>query len=330
MSPSPRDAGPDARESRRGGAPKRPRVILLGPVDGSPAVGEAVAELRLDGPVATITAGWQEWEHDDEALRSTIEGASWPLSLHERAERIWESDPDFRSAHREMQRNVRLLQHAYRRQLGHAAEAWMELLDTEGPDQLLEPMRRDAVRAIQVLDEAHVARLENVRVEFEHEMRPGDRPAIARERSEIAEILSGCAGVVLEGGHVAVLLNRLRLFGVDSVLADRPLIACAGGAMLLTDRVMLYHDSPAVGRGHAEVGLAGLGLVPDIVLLSDAEGRLRLDDPKRMQRLSLRVAPRRCLTLDPGERLDWDGRTLKARPSHGVAADGTLRLEGAA
>lgn len=306
------------------------KVVLLGPREDSAAVGEAVSDLGLDGPVATITVGWQEWEHDDEALRATIPVASWPLSLHERAERIWEVDPEFRDAHHAMQEEIRLLQRMYRRQLGHAAEAWMELLDADAPDHLTHPMQEGAVRAIQMLDDAHVDRLDAIRADFDERMQAADRPAIARERSEIAEILDGCAGVVLEGGHVAVLLNRLRLFGIDEVLGERPLIACAGGAMALTDRVMLYHDSPAVGRGHAEVGLSGFGLVPGIVLLSDAERRLRLDEPQRMLRLALRVQPRRCLTLDPGERIDWDGRTLTARPSRGVALDGSVRLEGAA
>ena len=97
----------------------------------------------------------------------------------------------------------------------------------------------------------------------------------------------------------------------------------AAGAMALCERVMLYHDAPAIGRGHAEVGMDGLGLVPGVVALPDASHRLHLDDPVRMSRLSVRVAPLRCAVLDRGDRVDWDGTTVSG-PGRVVALDGTL------
>ena len=50
------------------------RIILLGP-QRSPTVGSLVRSLPPDGPVATITAGWQEREPDDNELSALLGGA---------------------------------------------------------------------------------------------------------------------------------------------------------------------------------------------------------------------------------------------------------------
>jgi hypothetical protein len=94
--------------------------------------------------------------------------------------------------------------------------------------------------------------------------------------------------------------------------------------MLLCRRVVLYNDAPAIGRGHSEVALPGLGFAPGIVALPDATERLRLDDPHRMRRLALRVAPDRCALLDPGARLHWDGSGWWGVAARGVDASGSI------
>ena len=48
--------------------------------------------------------------------------------------------------------------------------------------------------------------------------------------------------------------------------------------MAISERVVLFHDSPPQGPGAAEVLDAGLGLVGDVVVLPQPEFRLRLDD----------------------------------------------------
>lgn len=301
-----------------------PRVVLLGPQRDRPTAGAALRDLEVAGPVATVTAGWQEWEAEDEALRADLGRDTLPLSLHARAERVWAADPELAEAHRAMQRDVRALQRAYRRRLDHAADSWMELLAADGPERILGPERAGALESIQRLDAHHLARIGDLRAEFEERTRPLERDAVARERAEIERDLAAAAAVVVEGGHVAVLHNRLALFGVVPLLADKPVIGCAGGAMLLGSRVVLYDDTPAIGRGHAEVGLPGLELVPGVLALPDAKGRLRLDDRARMRRLALRFAPDRCVVLDAGDRLDWDGEGLAGRGGARVEEDGAV------
>lgn len=300
------------------------RIVLLGPQEHHPTAGQALDDLGVAGPVATITAGWQEWESHDGALREQLGREVRALGLYGRAERTWSRDPELHEAHRQMQRDFRLLQRLYRRRLELAADAWMELLGVEGDERIVEPERMAAVEAIQTLDERHLQRMAEIRADFDHRLRPLERESVARERDEIAAILGSVPAVVIEGGHLAVLLNRLLMFGVPELLTQDVLVGCSGGAMLLCERALLYQDAPAIGRGHAEVGLPGLGFVPGLAALPDARARLRLDDPARMSRLAVRVAPLRCAVLDPGERLVWDGTTLEASGSRTVAPDGML------
>jgi len=284
-----------------------PRVVLLGPQYHRPTVGAVLADLGIRGRVATITAGWQEWETEDAALLRQIGPRALPIRLYARAERIWESDPELRVAHRAMQDELRILRDLYNQQLDPAADAWMALLAADGPEHLIGPERAAALEAIQRIDQRHIDRIEAVQAEYRERMRPGERAAVRAQHAAIAERLAEAEAVVIEGGHAAVLRNRLALFEVPPLLADKTIIGCAAGAMILCRRVVLYNDSPAIGRGHAEVSLPGFGLAPGIVALPDATHRLRLRDGVRMRRLADRIAPDACALLDPGARLDWDG-----------------------
>lgn len=300
------------------------QVVLLGPQFHHPTVGKALHDLEIPGPVATITAGWQEWESEDAALNRDLGNRSVPLRLYQRSERVWEADPELRAAHRSMQDDMRALHGLYARQLEPAAQTWVDLLNAEGPDRLLQPERDAALQAIQRLDEHLLRRTGEIRADFEARTEPGQRPAVRREREEVAALLDGVPTVVVEGGHVAALLNRLLLFGVPEMLAGKSLLGCAGGAMLLCRRVILYNDDPAIGRGHSEVALPGLALAPGIVALPNASERLRLDDPRRMRRLALRLTPDRCALLDPGARLHWDGSCWTGLAVKAVDPDGAV------
>ena len=80
--------------------------------------------------------------------------------------------------------------------------------------------------------------------------------------------------MLIAGGHVAVLVNRLRLFGMRALLGHKPIAAWSAGAMALTTRVLLFHDRPPQGAGNAEIFEHGLDLVPDAVFLPHAATRL--------------------------------------------------------
>jgi hypothetical protein len=296
-----------------------PRIALLGPQRARPNVHEALSALDVAGRVAVVTAGWQEWEDDEERVRALVGDRGVNLHLYGRAERVWSADPELAAAHHELQERVRLLRRAYNVRLARAMDAWIEVERLDGDPVVMNPERDGAADSVRALDRHHEERLRELRQEFYDRWDPLMRGAVVREREEIKGLLGSVDAVVVAGGHVAVLLNRLRLFGVDEIISGKSVVACAGGAMVLGSRVVLFHDSPPWGPGHAEVGEYGLGLYPSVISFPDGSARLRLDDPGRVGRMARRFAPAACVVLDEDTRLVLrDG---------GWRGEGALRLD---
>jgi peptidase E len=292
--------------------PSAPVAVLMGPQRLVPIVHEILDLMQVSGTVAIITAGWQEREAEDDELEAALGRPSINLMLHARGEDVFREDPAFLEAHRAKQDRLRQLQELYRRRLTHvmAAVRQMQSFELEGevaPPELVAPQLRSAIDMVRMLDDEHARFVNEVDAEFEARLRPGERPAVQRRRDEIHEILSRCSAVAIAGGHIAILLNRLRLFGLEQALARLPVMAWSAGAMVLTRRIVLFHDSPPQGRGNAEVLGDGLGLfsstpgapeAPDAVVLPHARRRLHLDDPHRIAMLAQRFAPATCVALD--------------------------------
>jgi len=300
-------------------------IILLGPQRFRPTVADAMRSVAVRGPVAMITAGWQERESEDEELRAHLGLEALNLRLYERCDSIFAEDPELFSGLRAKQDLLRDLQETYRSRLDHYLGAVRDLMELDGDPAHLAPEIEDAVRTVRRLDAHHVARVEAVHAEFERRFEPLGRDAVARQRREIAESLEGVDAVTLAGGHVAVLVNRLRLLDVAPLAQGRHVIAWSAGAMVLADRVVVFHDHPPQGAGNAEVLDAGLGLCPGVVPLPHARRRLRLDDRAGVARFSRRFEPAACITLDDGSRLDWSGGGPgTARGVSRLAGDGTV------
>lgn len=283
-----------------------PIAVLMGPQRLVPIVREALDLMQVSGRVAMITAGWQEREAEHDELEQALGRPSINLMLHARGEDVFRADPELFEAHRAKQDQLRQLQEIYRRRLTHvmAAARQMQSIADDGelaPPELIAPHLDSAIAMVRMLDDEHARYAGEVDAEFEARMNPAERPAIARHRGEIHDLLSECSAVAVAGGHVAVLHNRLRLFGLEHALARLPVIAWSGGAMVLTRRIALFHDSPPQGRGNAEILGRGLALFPDapeVIVLPHARRRLHLDDGKRTAMLARRFAPATCVALD--------------------------------
>lgn len=301
-------------------------VVLMGPENVGRRLLEVLAELEVEGPVALVTAGWQEREREDVPLQKHLGGRALNLALHRRFEESAREDPELREAHRTFQDGLKLLRRAYNLRLSHLMEAWIRLEEMEGDPGILEPERQAALEDVRNLDRDHLDRVRELRAGFDAEHRPGERASVARHREEVRDLLQGARAVAVAGGHVAVLLNRLRIFGVREMLRDKLLVAWAGGAMALSQRVVLFHDDPPWGPGHAEAFEEGLGLIPDLVPLPRASERLRLGDPLRVGRFARRFGPSPCVVLDGTDRIQrlrdhWEVRAGGRR----LGEDGHLR-----
>lgn len=295
-----------------------PAVVLLGAQRFDPTLGEAVAELGVEGKIAAITAGWQEREDEDDDLKAHLGGRVVNLRLRARAEEVFRDDPKFAAAHRERQQILRHRQDFYRIRLEHALDAQYVIDHRQAPGDILEDERHASIQAIRDIDRMHLERCTQDWDEFDRRWRPLERPVIARHRAEIAELVAGCDAIAVAGGHVASLLNRLRLFDIADLAKGKFVFAWCGGAMAISERVVLFHHSPPQGPGAAEVLDRGLGLVGDVVVLPQPEFRLRLDDPERIQVLVRRFSPSTSLAMPARSRVTW----LRRGPqnAHGVIA----------
>lgn len=287
-------------------------IVLLGPQRLRPILAGVVADLAVDGRIAAVTAGWQEREEEDDELAEHLSGRTFNLRLHRRAEKVFAADPELAGGHRERQQRLKQAQALYRVRLDHAMAAVRDLMQRDGEPELLAAERKSAFDAVRRLDSGHLKRIRAIHEEFEEGWSPLERSAVVKERRELAKALAGAGAVAVAGGHVAVLLNRLRLFGIDRFLGELPVLAWSAGAMALAERVILFHDSPPQGFGNAEVLEAGLGLYGRIQPFPHARRRIRLQASDRVSELARRFAPRMCVPMDEGDYLKIDGTALWA------------------
>ncbi len=284
------------------------RGALLGPQRSRNCISEVFQSFlhRKTGRAAVITAGWQERESQDGEIRAQIGWNCVNLHLYRRTELLFSTDEELGSAHRARQDQLRLMQEFYRFRLERTFEAALDIeRKTEG-SVMHDEERQISMEQIRRLDADHLARCKESWRAFEVEVQLAERPSVGRHREEIQAILSDCDVVVIAGGHVAALLNRLRLFGMGTLLQPLPLIAWSAGAMATGGQVVLFHETPPEGVGVSEILDQGLGLHQGIVPLPDPRMRLKLEDPLRVGWLARRYEPLRCVALDHGEWIRFD------------------------
>lgn len=285
-------------------------MVLLGP-QRRPGVEKVVTDLQLDGPLATVTAGWQERELADDELDAHLGGRTTNLALWSRRQDVLDRDPAFAAAHRQRGIELNDMQELYLIGVRHTSRALTDLRSqTERSERAKRFAVSDAEEVLRSLDRRHLERVREINATFYDATRPHEHPLIAAHRAEVAQLLADAEAVVLTGGHVGELLDALHLFNVVPAGLDRlPVIAWSAGAMVLTERVVLFNDNASRGPRAPEVYDDGLGLLPGVVVLPSARQRLQMQETARMGLLARRFAPGVCVPLDPGARvhLEPDG-----------------------
>ncbi len=280
------------------------RVTLLGP-QRRPTLDTVAASLQLVGPIATITAGWQEREPDDGALSERLGSRDVNLSLYGRWLDVQDRNPDFAAAERRLRGVLEEVQEIYLLRLDHALQAVYAIQRRGGHDRLQADALAEALAAVRELDASHLHRIRDVRGEFYQAWQPHDRPVIAEHRAAVARLLGDAAAIVVAPPH-------------------SPVIAWSAGAMALTDRIVLFHDRSPQGFGHPEVFGKGLNVLRGVVPLPHARARLLLDDAPRMAVFARRFAPARCVLLENGTRVDTDGDGTCPPGTRVLAGDGRV------
>jgi hypothetical protein len=300
--------------------------ILLGPQDPFPNLERAMEVINADGPVVTITAGWRDSEGEIDELRDNAGRPVEDLMLYNRAEDVFAGEPALHELHRERQEKLTGLQRLYRIRLAPTIAATRKLMKTRAEPELLRLEQRAAITQLRALDTHHLRRIRGIHEDFNQRRASLEAPAALVQREKVHRLVEKAGIIIIAGGHVAVLVNRIRLFGLGHLLARKPVIAWSAGAMAMTERIVLFHHAAPQGKRDSEILDTGLGIVRRRVLLPHAATRLNWGNQKRMALFSRRFSPAACCTLDNGSLIQLkDGQLVASKGSSIVTRTGRKR-----
>jgi len=299
-------------------------IVLCGAQHSDPSLPRILRELGITGPAALVTAGWQERE----AEPGVVPDPGVPvveLGLHARGEQVFAEDAALADAYKARQLKLKQMQDFYRVRLDHAEQAARAVGVRSADPELAAEEHVASLEVIRHIDREHLDRCRRVHAGFEAQIAPRQRAVVARHIDELRAAIEPTQVIVIAGGHVAVLLNRLRLFAIGELAGSRPIVAWSAGAMALTERVVLFHEDPPHGQAISEVLDTGLGLARELVVLPEPRLRLHLDDAGRVGELAQRYAPARCIAVDAGAQIWVDGgRAVRAVLAQRLDPDGSV------
>lgn len=303
------------------------RVALLGPQHQTPTLREVLDEIDAKGPIVLVSAGWEEREAETGSLEEHLGEPLENLGLWPACETAFERDAELRNAMFSRHDRMEELRGIYRLRLASELESLRALLgrvDPSDPGDLYGPAIDLALESLCALDAQHLGRVDALgREVFESIC---ERPVLQDDRARVAETLAGAGTLLIAGGHVGILYNRMRMYGVIEALEPATtVVGWSAGGMVLTERILLFHDTPPHGSGDAELLGPGFGLARSVVALPHASTRLALDDRARVALLSRRMAPADVVALDGGASLVRSGGAwVQGRGARSVGPAGAV------
>ncbi len=290
-----------------------PLRLLLGPQRPTVNLDTAIARAGFgDGPIAVISAAWQEAEGDIGDIRRLLKNPLTDLGIYQKANDLFDADTTLHEAYRLRQDHLKEQQRLYRMRLRQLMIAARATLRAEGETSVIAAERRHAISQLRALDQHHLRQVGKIHTRFDNACNVESNARLADATAAVEAQFSQFDTVLITGGNVVVLMNRLRLFGLHRLLHDKQIVAWSGGAMVLCDRIVLFHDKLPQGRRDAEIMSEGLGILPRLVLLPNPSDRLRTRDLPRISLFDRRFSPAICVTLDSGSSLLFEGETLRA------------------
>ncbi len=279
------------------------KVALLGPQHAVPTLRSVLESAEMPGPYVLVAAGWEEREAETSALEAHLGEPVQNLGAWPACEGAFERDANLKQLMFDRFDRMRELGRIYHLRLGAELEALRGLLgrtDPAAPDDLVGPALVPAFEALQALDAHHRGRVADLNDETFDQACKSD--ALKSDTERMAAMLEGAGTLLIAGGHVGILYNRMRLFQVlESLRPGAGVAGWSAGAMVLTETIMLFHDSPPGAAGDAAIHGPGFGLARGITALPHASSRLRLGDAARVSILARRLAPSHVAALDDGQ-----------------------------
>ena len=301
------------------------RLILLGPQPEFETLRLGLDRIAAKQPAALITAGWQEDEAADGDVQAVLPPSSINLRLFQRSEELFEHDAELIELLKQRQDELRALRDAYRMRLDCSLDAARKMVAMQAREPFdFRPEFESAVEMLRQLDRQYLLRTTQILDGYDQALDIENRPEIRKHREQLQQILDGSGCLVIAGGHVAIILNRLRLFGVLEMNPQLPIVAWSAGTMALSDQIVLFHDHPPQGKGNPEVLRPGIGLFHEILPLPDAQQRLDLADELRVILLSRRFIPYVCIGLNQHSLLDRHHGHWQHHRCQRLKVDGTV------
>ena len=130
---------------------------------------EVLSRLRINGPLAVVTAGWEDRESEDEELCEHLHRPAVNLRLFGRTEEIFAVDPDLLDGYRRRRDRFATEQELYRNRLAHALDACRELIGRTDREAAARSHLEAALADVQRLDREHENRLAGIHAAFQYE-----------------------------------------------------------------------------------------------------------------------------------------------------------------
>jgi hypothetical protein len=310
-------------------------IILLGPQRPNQNLTEVLATVPGEGPVVAITAGWRHDEGEIEALQRAIGPTALHLPIYRWFDEILAEVPALAEGWRQRQAKIMELKALHRLRLHPAIEALRDVMGRlAAGSEIARPQFQWSLDHLRELDQQLLDHAAVIARQHPEVLRPWEHPAVAAVHQRVADSFAGARAILVAGGHVAVLRNRLEFFGVHNLLAQAvargtTAIAWSAGAMCLTERIVLFYDDPPDGEGNPELLDRGFEMVGSLVLFPHCRERLDLLDARRVSLLATRFAPDACIGLENGAWLERNGDRWMNRGPAGSAVflwpDGEVR-----
>ncbi|MAA77907.1 MAG: hypothetical protein CL916_01505 [Deltaproteobacteria bacterium] len=287
-------------------------IHILGPQRGAPLLIDIIHDQYPQAKIAVISAGWR---HEESQLRSLARDLQRPLELlplYQWFDDLGRTEPELSNEHALRQKRIKSYKDTYRLKLQYGMEFLQAIRKKQdiSPELFMEDVL-SAQEDIQKIDMEAMERIGRIRDSFPNLVQPWLHPSAQPFHEEIKETLDACDVLLITGGHVAILRNRMFFFGCQKLLQQflkqgKTIIAWSAGAMSLCEQIILYYDDPPDGSGNAEVLDTGMGLLPHVLFFPHAQQRLRITDTKRMRDLAQRFSQYQCITLEKETHLTFD------------------------
>lgn len=293
-------------------------AILLGQQQGRPQLCGTLDRWQISGPVGLVSAGWEEDEFEDGWVRAAAGRPVVNARLYELADRLFAEDPEVIRLLRERQDELRRLRELNKFQLDHLLAVAREMLRREFLGEPVAVPAGITFEQVRQIDRAYLDLVAGVIGRYEQRIDPASRPSVRTYRERVLEQLNGCRALLIAGGHVGVLLNRLNLSGLLEAFPV-PVIAWSGGAMVLGEKLVFFHHFVPHASGDAELSRFGMRWFRSSLVFPRADERLNLGSRVEVALLARRFSGDCCYALGDESVMEWSSREL-------VRLDGVRQL----